>query len=151
MGQHIKEALGGLVHVHVIPKSSVVGMMHSHAKVCWLRVHKPLVCPVVGLLRLHVWVCWIRGRWAGGVWCGSRPSCGCLCPNSSEIVLGICGIGATTSGDPGLGFPRYDGVVGDANSSGVVHLDGSVWLWPTHSIEGLSERDHFLGGGVESS
>ncbi len=42
-------------------------------------------------------------------------------------------------------------MVGDADCSGVVHLDWSVGLWPTHFVEGLSERNHFLGGGVESS
>ncbi len=42
-------------------------------------------------------------------------------------------------------------MVGDANCSGVVRLDWSVGLWPTHFVEGLLERNHFLGGGVESS
>jgi hypothetical protein len=44
-----------------------------------------------------------------------------------------------------------NGEVGDANSSRVVCLDGRAWLRPTHFDEGLSERDHFLGGGVESA
>ncbi len=26
-----------------------------------------------------------------------------------------------------------------------------MWLWPTHFDEGLTEGDHFLGGGVEST
>ncbi len=42
-------------------------------------------------------------------------------------------------------------MVGDADCSGVVHLDWSAGLWPTHFVEGLLERNHFLGGGVESS
>ncbi len=42
-------------------------------------------------------------------------------------------------------------MVGDADCSGVVCLDWSAGLWPTHFVEGLSERNHFLGGGVESS
>ncbi len=41
--------------------------------------------------------------------------------------------------------------VGDANGSGVVHLGGCVWLRPTHFDEGLTEGDHFLGCGVEST
>ncbi len=41
--------------------------------------------------------------------------------------------------------------VGDANGSSVVHLDGCVWLQPTHFAEGLTEGGHFLGGGVESA
>ena len=98
-----------------------------------------------------MWVCRICGRWAGGVWCDSWPNCDCLCPSSSKIVLEIHGIGATISGDPWTWFPWYDGVVGDTNRSGVVCLDYSAVLWPTHFIEGLLERDHFLGGGVESS
>jgi hypothetical protein len=44
----------------------------------------------------------------------------------------------------GLGFTWDDGEVGDANDSGVVHLDGCVWLWPTHFDEGLMEGDRFL-------
>ena len=42
-------------------------------------------------------------------------------------------------------------MVGDADCSGVVRLDWSAGLWPTHFIEGLSERNYFFGGGVESS
>ncbi len=45
-----------------------------------------------------------------------------------------------------------DGVeVGDANGSGLVHLDGCAWLRPTHFDEGLMEGGHFLGCGVESA
>ncbi len=46
---------------------------------------------------------------------------------------------------------QNNGEVGDANGSGVVRLDGPAWLWPTHFDEGLTEGDHFLGGGVESA
>ncbi len=46
---------------------------------------------------------------------------------------------------------RDNGEVGDANGSGVVHLDGHAWLHPTHFDEGLTEGDNFLGGGVESA
>jgi hypothetical protein len=46
---------------------------------------------------------------------------------------------------------RDDGEVGDANGSGVVHLDGHAWLRPTHFDESLMEGDHFLGCGVESA
>ncbi len=42
-------------------------------------------------------------------------------------------------------------MVGDANCSRIVCLDWSTGLWPTHFVEGLSERNHFLGGGVERS
>ncbi len=47
-------------------------------------------------------------------------------------------------------FPTYmqmvsaDGKVGDANDNGVVSLDGSAWLRPTHFNEGLLEGDHFF-------
>ena len=41
--------------------------------------------------------------------------------------------------------------VGDANGSGVVCLDGHLWLRPTHFDEGLTEGDYFLGCGVESA
>ncbi len=51
----------------------------------------------------------------------------------------------------GLGIARGDGEAGDANGSGVVHLDGCVWLQPTHFNEGLMEGGHFLGCGVESA
>ncbi len=44
-----------------------------------------------------------------------------------------------------------NGEVGDTNSSRVVHLDGRAWLRPTHFDEGLTEGDHFLGCGVEST
>ncbi len=39
--------------------------------------------------------------------------------------------------------------VGNTNGSGVVCLDGRVWLQPTRFDEGLKEGGHFLGGGVE--
>ncbi len=42
-------------------------------------------------------------------------------------------------------------MVGDADCSGVVCLDWSSGLWPTHFVESLLERNHFLDGGVESS
>ncbi len=51
----------------------------------------------------------------------------------------------------GLGFLRDNGEIGDANSSGVVHLDGCAWLWPTHFDEGLTEGNNSLGCGVESA
>ncbi len=35
-------------------------------------------------------------------------------------------------------------MVGDADGSGVVRLDGCVWLGLTHFIEDSLERDHFL-------
>jgi hypothetical protein len=44
-----------------------------------------------------------------------------------------------------------NGEVGDANVSGVVHLDGCAWLRPTYFDEGLTEGGHFLGCGVESA
>jgi hypothetical protein len=44
-----------------------------------------------------------------------------------------------------------NGEVVDANGSGVVHLDGRVWLQPTLLDESLMEGDHFLGCGVEST
>jgi hypothetical protein len=43
-----------------------------------------------------------------------------------------------------------DGKVGDANGSGVVHLDGHAWLQLTHLDGSLTEGDHFLCCGVES-
>jgi hypothetical protein len=48
-----------------------------------------------------------------------------------------------------LVFLQDNGEVGDANGSGVVHLDGCAWLRPTHFDEGLTEGDHFLG--IESA
>ncbi len=51
----------------------------------------------------------------------------------------------------GLGFLRDNGEVGDANGSGVVHLDGRALLRPTHFDEGLTEGEIFHGGGVESA
>ncbi len=51
----------------------------------------------------------------------------------------------------GLDFLQDDGEVGDANSSGVLCLNGCAWLQPTHFNEGLTEGDHFLGCGVESA
>ncbi len=51
----------------------------------------------------------------------------------------------------GFDFLRDNGEVGDANGSGVVHLDGHAWLRPTHFDESLMEGGHFLGGGVEST
>ena len=72
-------------------------------------------------------------------------------PVAVELFLGLTALKPPQAEIHGLGFPWYDGLVGDADSSGVVHLDGSVWLWPTRFVEGLLERDHFLGGGVESS
>ncbi len=68
-----------------------------------------------------------------------------------ELFLGFTASQPPEAEIHGLGFPRDDGVVDDVGSSGVVHLDGSAWLWPTRFVEGLLERDHFLGGGVEST
>ena len=85
----------------------------------------------------------------GGAWCGSLPNCDCPYPSSSGTVVEILGSGATISGDPWTWFLRENCEVGDANSSGVVHLDGHAWLRPTHFNEGLTEGGHFLGGGVE--
>jgi hypothetical protein len=50
-----------------------------------------------------------------------------------------------------LFFLQDNGEVGDANNSGVVHLDERACLQPTHFKEGLMEGDHFLGCGVESA
>jgi hypothetical protein len=51
----------------------------------------------------------------------------------------------------GLGLLRDSGEVGDANGSGVVCLDGSMWLRPTYFDESLTEGGHFSGYGVEST
>ncbi len=87
----------------------------------------------------------------GSAWCGSLPNCDCPYPSSSGTVVEILGSGVTISGDPWNWFLRENCEVGDANSSGVVHLDGHAWLRPTHFNEGLTEGGHFLGGGVESA
>ena len=42
-----------------------------------------------------------------------------------------------------------DGEVGDTKGSGVVSLDRSAWLRPTHFDETLMEGDHFFGCGAE--
>jgi hypothetical protein len=52
----------------------------------------------IALLHQHGWDCWPRGRWVGGVWCGSLPNCGCLYPSSNGTVVEILGTGATISG-----------------------------------------------------
>ncbi len=88
----------------------------------------------------------------GGAWCSSPPSCGCPHPSSSGTVVETLGSNTTISEDPWTFFFLWvNGEVGDANSSGVVHLDGRAWLRPTHFDEGLMEGDHFLGNGVESA
>ncbi len=87
----------------------------------------------------------------GGAGCGSLPYCDCPYPSSSGTVVEILGSGATISGDPWTWFLRDDGEVSDANGSRVVRLDGPAWLRPTHFDEGLTEGDHYLGGGVESA
>ncbi len=46
---------------------------------------------------------------------------------------------------------RDNGEVSDVNGSGVVCLDGCVWLRPTHFHEGLMEGGDFLSYGVESA
>ncbi len=104
---------------------------------------------VVGLLHRHGWVCWLCGRLVGGAWCGSLPSCDYPYPISRGTVAEILGSGATISGDPWIWFLQDNGEVGDANGSGVAHLDGRAWLRPTRFDEGLTEGDHFFGGGVE--
>jgi hypothetical protein len=107
---------------------------------------------IIGLLHRHVWVCWPHDRWVGGVWCGGLPNCGCLFPSSNGTVVEILGIGATISRGPHrLGLSQDNGEVGDTNSSGVVCLNESAWLRPTHLDESLTEGDHFLGCGVESA
>ena len=76
-----------------------------------------------------------------------------VCPVVTALipVVEILGSGATISGDPWIWFLRDNGEVGVANDSGVVRLDGRVWLRPTHFYEGLMEGSHILGGGVEST
>jgi hypothetical protein len=83
-----------------------------------------------------------------GVWCGSLPNCGCLCPSSNGTVVEIIGNHKWKSMD--LVFCD-DGEIGDANGRGVICLDGSAWLRPTHLDESLTEGDHFLGCGLESA
>jgi hypothetical protein len=51
----------------------------------------------------------------------------------------------------GLSFLQDNGEAGDANGSGVVHLDGRAWLQPTHFDESLTKGGHFLGCSVESA
>ncbi len=74
-----------------------------------------------------------------------------LIPVVAELLLRLLAAEPPKAEIHGFGFLRDNGKVGDANSSGVVYLDGSAWLQPTHFNEGLSEGDHFLAGGVEST
>jgi hypothetical protein len=66
------------------------------------------------------------------------------------VVLGVVVCPIVTALIPVVA-KLLNGEVGDANSSGVVLLNGRAWLRSTHFDEGLMEGGHFLGGGVEST
>ncbi len=72
-------------------------------------------------------------------------------PVEAKLFLGFTALEPPYAEIHGLGFPWNDGEVGDADCRGVVRLDLSAGLWPTHFVEGLLERNYFFGGGVESS
>jgi hypothetical protein len=61
----------------------------------------------------------------------------------TELLLGFLAL------VHGLGLLRDNDKVGDTKDSGVVCLDGSAWLRPTHFNESLMEGGHFFGCGVE--
>jgi hypothetical protein len=74
-----------------------------------------------------------------------------LIPVVAELLLRFSAAEPPQAEVHGFGFLRDNGEVGDANGSGVIHLDWRAWLGPTHFDEGLMEGGHFLGGGVEST
>jgi hypothetical protein len=43
-----------------------------------------------------------------------------------------------------LGPARHNRFVGNTDRGGVISLDRSFWLWPSHSNEGLPVGNHFL-------
>ena len=50
-----------------------------------------------------------------------------------------------------LHFLLDDGVVDDSGSGGVVSLDRGRRLGPSHFDQCLTDRDHFLGGDLETT
>ena len=74
-----------------------------------------------------------------------------LIPVVVELLLRFLAAEPPQAKIHGLDSLRDNGEVGDANGSGVVHLVGLAWLQPTYFDEGLTEGDHFLGGGVVSA
>jgi hypothetical protein len=79
------------------------------------------------------------------------PIVAAFIPVVTKLLLGFSALEPPYAKVHGLGLLRDNGEVGDANGSGVVCLDGSAWLRPTHFDESLTEGDHFFGCGVESA
>ena len=69
-------------------------------------------------------------------WCCSQQGSGPPVPNSNGTGVVILGNGASETACPGVLW--NNGVVGNSDSHGVVHLYGGRWLQPTHFKEGLA-------------
>jgi hypothetical protein len=81
------------------------------------------------------------------------PIVAAFIPLVTELLLRFSALEPPYVEVHGLGLLQDNGEVGNtnANGSGVVCLDGSAWLRPTHLDESLTEGDHFLGCGEESA
>ena len=72
-------------------------------------------------------------------------------PEKSELALGFSAAEPVEFHVHGFCFARDAGFFGHADCCGVVALDGSWGMGPSHFGEGLTERDHFFGYKEETS
>ena len=72
-------------------------------------------------------------------------------PEESELALGFSAAEPVEVHVHGFRFARNDGLVGHTDRCGVVTLDGSGGLRPSHLGEGLTEGDHLFGYKEEAA
>ena len=69
---------------------------------------------------------------------------GARLPVEAELSLSFSAAKPVEAGIHPLHLLLYYGVVEHANGSGIVSLDSRGRLWPYHSNQGLTKRDHLL-------
>ena len=101
---------------------------------CSERGVLPCVCRSVGQV--------VDGRMALGAVVGEVELAGG--PEESELALRFSAAEPVEVHVHGFCFTRNDGLVGYADRCGIVSLDGSGGLRPSHFGEGLPEGDHLF-------
>jgi hypothetical protein len=71
------------------------------------------------------------------------PVFGTSIPVVTKLVLRCAALKPPEAHIHHLGPVGHNCFVGNTDRSGVISLDGSFWLWPSHSNEGLPVGNHF--------
>ena len=77
------------------------------------------------------------------------PVFGTSIPVISKLVLGCTASKPPEAHIHHFGPAGDNCFVGNTDGGGVISLDRSFWLWPSHSDEGLPVGNHFLCGDKE--